>query len=80
MLRYETLNVSTRALFDFLELPPAVRASFPAVEYESHERHAARLAPATREKLEAVYGGLAEAVRRSRRAGCCCKTPGELLG
>ena len=62
VLRYETLNVSTRALFDFLELPPAVRASFPAVEYESHERHAARLAPATREKLEAVYGGLAEAV------------------
>ena len=39
-----------------------MRASFPAVEYESHERHAARLAPATREKLEALYGGLAEAV------------------
>ncbi|KAL1505074.1 hypothetical protein AB1Y20_008834 [Prymnesium parvum] len=63
VLRYEELNRSLPALFDFLSVPPAARAIFPRV----HRSHAGSqrqnvVDDAMRQKLTKIYGGLAKAV------------------
>ena len=62
VVRYETLNQSIGAIFDFLELPPAVRATFPGVRVQRHT-HTEQMDPVDRQQLEQTYRRLDEATR-----------------
>lgn len=67
VIRYETLNESLTALFDFLEVPAVARRSFPAIresrtiEADAEERR--------HHRLERVYGRLEEAINQIPPAG-----------
>jgi len=64
VIRYEELNRSLPALFDFLSLPPSARELFPRV-HRSHRPHRdSVIDDGLRMRLNGVYGGLSDAVSR----------------
>ena len=60
VVRYEALNASLGAVFDFLRVPLAARAHFPPIR-GVHPRQG-RAADVARSKLRGIYGALERAI------------------
>lgn len=68
VIRYETLNTSLPALFDFLEVPAVARRSFPAIR-DSRTSTEIDVEERRHHRLEKVYGRLEEAIKQIPSTG-----------
>lgn len=78
LIRYESLNASLPALFDFLELPQYVREAFPPVSIKSLEGHKERVIRSDiRQKLKRIYGPIEAAVAKIPPQGLILRNEGK---